>query len=187
MVLGELPSCKKCGVRLRSHKAKLCRVCWRAERSDNRPSCSVCGKPLALYHGGSVCRACLLQQSDESWPHCLDCGKKLSHRGATRCGPCYRKRQHEIALAGGNRNLFNSQSVRRLLKGVPCMVCGVVKAHESLYEIHKVDPPKGYVRGNVLKACLDCHKLHHRHLLAMPDTSIMETHWDVAMRHEDQR
>lgn len=182
-------ACPKCG-ELKSAHRDICRSCWKA--SLPKYTCRDCGKELT--NGQSVqCRDCWMRDhmANTSRPACQDCGKEISwavgrpgaRRQAKRCMQCENVRRHEnrvIVLAETARpNAVRSDPEsrwsrqkrwlafgwRNTIAKMPCAICGYnrIPCH-----IHRLIPKNGYVYGNVVQVCPNCHEEIHKKLIDPP-------------------
>ena len=129
-----------------------------------------------------------------SRPVCTDCGKLLSWatgratNGPTRCRPCYHRvrldnrivveRQRANGEAATNldskkvrQGRHMAGTLRPMLQNLPCAVCGY---HRSRCAIHRLVAKDGYVLGNVVQVCPNCHQEIHRGVIGTPAPTIMQ-------------
>lgn len=167
--------CPLCGEPM-YRRGEMCRDCYRARVPQK--TCVDCGKVLPDKKA-TLCRTCWMRHHTESTsrPTCVDCGKPCSwqvgRKGTTakRCWDCEVKRRHAnrviVNLPGRidsrttnpEGRSFRQQrkragTLRALLGPLPCAICGYNRLRSR---IHRIIAANGYVWGNVVQVCSNCH------------------------------
>lgn len=169
--------------------SKVCRSCYLAARKRETQSCA-CGAPLSTPRA-TQCRACWMKahMAKTSRPACQRCGKLISwqvgHKAnpAKLCMPCYglqrlenriivQQRRATATIHDSKKARFGRSMagpLRELFGPRPCAACGYnrIPCH-----IHRIVAENGYVLGNVVQVCPNCHGEIHRGLIEPPAPSV---------------
>ncbi len=176
--------CKKPCTRLR------CRTCANNRRREKRPDCSVdgcqephqakgyckahyavfarpnqprsncidCGNPC--WYAGGRCRWCLnAHRRNQPRPHCTATGCNRPTRARGLC-----KSHYEVQRVRGEERWL-TKTLREQFQKLPCQLCGY---NQTSSHAHRLIPKDGYVEGNVVALCPNCHQEVHRGLVEPP-------------------
>lgn len=166
----------------------VCRSCYLAEQRKTIRHCQDCGKALPRRgnDGAARCRECWrkMRAAEKARRVCLECGKPTAKTGTivTRCWECEAKRRHAnrviVNLPGRvDRRTTNPEgrnfrqqrkravTLRGLIGPLPCAICGYNKLKSR---IHRIVAETGYVWGNVVQVCSNCHYEIHAGITPCP-------------------
>lgn len=148
----------------KSRNAEVCRPC-RAKRDTIMRPCQDCGHafPAKLRSAKTLrCRPCAdLWKQNRPKPRCTIEGCNEPQRKWKRCGKhavMYYRALH------GRTDLKNP--VKRNVGQMPCARCGW---HEASVDVDRAIPELGYVTGNMIPLCPNCHRLVTFGLVSRPD------------------
>lgn len=168
--------CPKCGSPM-YRRGTMCRQCYRSQVPKS--VCPKCGGPMPQKYA-ERCWACYMKERTEnrSQPTCIECGTLISWQVGTgknksrpsRCWDCEVKRRHDLRVSprtiGDNRSRHKPAWMKRILHETPCMRCGWDRAARDK---HRPDPTKGYIQGNVVVLCPNCHREAHAGLITLTE------------------
>jgi len=151
---GTLPTCRDCGKQLGRDGQKQCRPCWMAEHTakSSRPTCTDCGKRISW-----LAKRC--------WEHEMQYRSSKSIRVQQELMRAVRSDLKNPNSRKNRLRRWNAIPLRRLLGPKPCASCGYDKLPSR---VHRLDPEKGYVLGNVVQVCPRCHDEVHAKLRVAP-------------------
>lgn len=177
--------------------SRQCRSCYLAAKKATYV-CAACAAPVKTKTS-TLCRACWMKQhtATSKRPTCQRCGKLISWQSKTgrekeipkHCRPCFnairkenrivveyeRMRDYPTAKDPMQRKVRSALHVgiqlRKLLRPMPCAVCGYdrIPCH-----VHRLVPRKGYVMGNVVQVCPNCHGEIHRKIIPPPQPTVLD-------------
>lgn len=165
------PTCERCGAAVSGKESKLCRPCWMAEHTskDSRPRCKRCGVVISRYSGTGAGRATSKQPD-----HCRPCFNAI--RKENRIVVEYeRMRSYPAAKDPTEYTVRQARhlgyQLRKMLQPMPCAVCGYnrIPCH-----VHRLVPQKGYVMGNVVQVCPNCHGEIHKGITPSPEPTYLD-------------
>jgi hypothetical protein len=189
--------CPTCGQPMYRRGAQ-CRACYRA--SQPKPTCSTCGADVSTKTA-TQCRACWMKehQAKDSRPKCKRCGVTISwmsgtaasqrkSRAPSHCRPCFNaiRKENRIFVEYERMRAVKADGViethqqraarhvgiqlRKILQPMPCAVCGYNRAP---CDVHRLVPQRGYVMGNVVQVCPNCHREIHKKVILPPEPTIL--------------
>lgn len=184
--------------------SRLCRSCFlaqeRAKYTCTEPGCS---NPVSTKTT-KLCRDCWMKHHTETSkrPTCKKCGVAISWQSGTgngskrpdHCRPCFnairkenrivvewdRMRDYPAAVDPMEKKVRTArhigQVLRKILQPMPCAVCGYnrIPCH-----VHRLVPQKGYVIGNVVQVCPNCHGEIHKKVIPPPPPTLLDLPDDV--------
>lgn len=191
-------ACPTCGEPM-YRRGTQCRACYRA--SQPKPTCSTCGVDVSAKTA-TQCRACWMKEhmAQDSRPKCQRCGVTISWQSGTgtgrtsskrpdHCRPCFnairkenrivvewdRMRDYPAAADPMEKLVRRARHIgaqlRKILHQLPCAVCGYNRLSSP---VHRLVPEKGYVIGNVVQVCANCHGEIHKGLIPPPPPTILD-------------
>ena len=123
-------------------------------------------KRVAYRHQAFKDRKARLE-ADPHQPLCIvdGCSRK-GIRNVTNIGwVCW---SHRVYLLPSRFSLYSPQGLRSLL-GDSCSLCGYNRLRPHL---HRLAPAKGYILGNLVPLCANCHREVHAGVMTIPDSVI---------------
>lgn len=179
--------CIDCGAPCTRIRCKSCAIGY---RKAQRGICLVpgCGQP---HQAKGYCKVHwrLFTHPDQPLGRCVDCGQPCWSRSG-RCRPCqdaYRRSQHPICSVPGCERLVRARGLckshyeaqrtrpekrwltrttRQQVAEKPCQLCGYSR---TTSHVHRVVPERGYVEGNVVPLCSNCHREVHAGITPCPE------------------
>ena len=184
------PRCHRCEVRpvTTRGKSNLCFECYQLDRSERRAElgCAVseCPDPHAAK-GFCKSHYMSVHQSRQTKYHtCADCGEPCVSLSG-RCRPCRdafnRGRERDQCIRdgcddpivarglckshyegqrtkGGPWRIWAGRVLRGSVRKMPCQSCGYA---DTVVDVHRLIPATGYVLGNIVAVCPNCHRKIH--------------------------
>ena len=152
--------CPKCSGK-KSRYSATCLTCRNLGRVVIK-ICSDCGANLPKQSRSGRCMKCAMAQRTIRM-HGRPAPESCTVVGCTRpffaLGVCH---QHYINL----RRAGNLRSIANRVRALPCGLCGY---HKLPSNAHRLDGLVGYIYGNMVPLCLNCHREVHAGIATPPD------------------
>ena len=151
--------CPNCGGS-KSRVGNICQQCSITKRKKIQVTCQ-CGTLLPLTNRSGRCWNCAIKARNIRvyGEHSSVCGVEGCEEPFFALGMCY-AHYRSIKRAGKQRSI--AEKVRKL----PCGVCGYSKLPSNA---HRLDGHVGYIFGNMVPLCLNCHREVHKGMIQPPD------------------
>jgi hypothetical protein len=165
------PTCTGCGAAVSGRESKLCRPCWMAAHTskDSRPRCKQCGVVISWYSGTGAS-----QRKSKAPDHCRPCFNAI--RKENRVVVEYERmravKQDGVSDTHTQRAARHvGIQLRKILQLMPCAVCGYnrIPCH-----VHRLVPQRGYVMGNAVQICPNCHGEIHKKVIPAPPPTLLD-------------
>lgn len=161
-------TCKGCGEVLSNQAARHCRPCWMKQHTatSKRPTCQKCGVLISWQSGTG--------KGSKRPDHCRPCFNEI--RKDNRIVVEYeRMRDYPAAKDPMEYKVRTARHIgnqlKKILRKMPCAVC----AYQRIpCHVHRLVPQKGYVMGNVVQVCPNCHGEIHAKVIPPPPPTILD-------------
>lgn len=160
------PTCATCGADVSTKTATQCRACWMKDHmaQNSRPKCQKCGVTISWQSGTTAS-----QRKSRAPDHCRPCFNAIRKENRIFVLKELREVENELGIQFSRQDRvaqYQATHFRKLFGRLPCAVCGY---NRIACHIHRIVAERGYVLGNVVQVCPNCHGEIHAKLIPAPE------------------